>query len=208
MLLLPFLGLAALVVSLASCRHPPLLRGMWSTTPDEPAPPTAVIPYPYVLFKQCDPRWGQDLMVNETICSVGCLMTSCSMALHSRNIHLTNATDKVITPGTMNDWLQLHGGYDDDNDLDELALESLGQGVKYVGPIIPANLLSEDKVRAMLLGMNNIVIANVDNGGHFVLVTGFDAKQRGFFYVNDPGFPRTHYNLTQIVGWRIFSSPR
>lgn len=200
--------LLLLFLSFSWCRQVPLVHGEWSANEDDSLPATSVIPFPYVLFKQCDPRWGSNLMVNETICAVGCLMTSTSMALHSRGIHLTNATDNIITPGTMNNWLQLHKGYDNDNDLDEVALEGLGQGVKYVGPIIPASLLSEDKVRAMLLGANNIIIANVDNGGHFVLVTGFDAKHKGYFYVNDPGFPRPAYNLTQIVGWRIFSSPR
>jgi hypothetical protein len=28
----------------------------------------------YPLFKQCDGQWGSDLMVNETICEVGCLV--------------------------------------------------------------------------------------------------------------------------------------
>jgi hypothetical protein len=48
-----------------------------------------------------------------------------------------------------------------------------------------------------------IVIANVDNGGHFVLVTGFDSGNVNF-YVNDPGFDRQSYTYDQIVGYRIF----
>lgn len=49
-----------------------------------------VIPFPYPqLYKQCDLAWGNDLIGQEldvTICDVGCLMSSTSMALVHNNI--------------------------------------------------------------------------------------------------------------------------
>jgi len=37
------------------------------------------------------------------------------------------------------------------------------------------------------------------------LVTGYDKTDENYYYVNDPGFSRTTYNTTEIVGWRIFN---
>jgi hypothetical protein len=65
------------------------------------------------------------------------------------------------------------------------------------------NDLSPSMVRAYLLN-GRVVIANVDNGGHFVLVTGMDWTGEDVFVVNDPGFDRQSYAYDTIVGWRIF----
>ena len=46
-----------------------------------------------------------------------------------------------------------------------------------------------------------IVIANVDDGGHFVLTLDADDD---FIYVRDSGFDREAYNFTSAVGWRVF----
>jgi hypothetical protein len=65
------------------------------------------------LFKQCDARWANDLMQNATVCSVGCLMSSCSMALASRNIQLPFNQSQLgaqvlvdSNPGSLNAWLR------------------------------------------------------------------------------------------------------
>lgn len=49
----------------------------------EPAKQNAIatIPFNYPMYKQSDPRWGKDIMVNKTISEVGCLMSSTAMAL-------------------------------------------------------------------------------------------------------------------------------
>ena len=49
--------------------------------------------------KQCDPRWGNDTMVTTTICAVGCLMSSTSMALAGHGITVAGS---LATPGTLN----------------------------------------------------------------------------------------------------------
>jgi len=47
------------------------------------------------------------------------------------------------------------------------------------------------------------LIANVDNGGHFVLVIAYDGKD--VLTVRDSGFERTTYSYSKdVVGWRIF----
>lgn len=66
-----------------------------------------VIPFAYPLYKQCDPAWGADLMVTETICAVGCLMSSTSMAIARNNVSIANAT---ADPETLNNFLRTHGG--------------------------------------------------------------------------------------------------
>lgn len=67
----------------------------------------AVIPHGYPLYKQCDSRWGDELMVHISICTAGCLMSSTSMALGGHNIAVTG---QESNPGTLNAWLQQHGG--------------------------------------------------------------------------------------------------
>jgi hypothetical protein len=41
-------------------------------------------------------------------------------------------------------------------------------------------------------------------GKHFVLVTGWSHEHPTTFTINDPGFDRATYDLSDIVGWRIF----
>src|SRR4051812_12239782 len=74
------------------------------------SPTEQIIPFKYPLYKQCDPRyvannvlihdlkliiykknkfgcrWGNNMMENITVCSVGCLMSSVSMALGGHEI--------------------------------------------------------------------------------------------------------------------------
>ena len=42
-------------------------------------------------------------MINETVCAVGCLMSSVSMALAGHNISISGAS---ANPGTLNSWLR------------------------------------------------------------------------------------------------------
>ena len=73
-----------------------------------------IIPYWFPLFKQCDTNWGNDIMVTKTICEVGCLMSSISMALNGRNISISEIKSN---PGVLNTWLKHNSGYDNDNGI-------------------------------------------------------------------------------------------
>ncbi|RYG57092.1 hypothetical protein EON66_01230 [archaeon] len=88
---------------------------------------SAVIPKAYPLYKQCDPRWGSHLIVSETICEVGCLMSSTSMAIAGHNISINHA---LSTPDTLNTFLQQNGGYTSGNDMEESVVPQVN--TKYI----------------------------------------------------------------------------
>lgn len=164
-----------------------------------------VIPYNYPLYKQCNSSWGNDLMVTQTICAVGCLMSSVSMALNGKHIQIEG---KDSNPGTLNAWLRTHQGYTSENGLYEEVVPNINPSrIQWVGSIIPGSKLPPSSVKTYL-DSTIITIANVMKGGHFVLVVGYDPSDLNSvdpkFYVNDPGFNKAYYNYTEIVGWRIF----
>lgn len=77
------------------------------TVTDGP-PAGSVIPKQYPLYKQCDSRWGSDLIYTETVCAVGCLMSSTSMALGGHDITVSGQS---ANPGDLNAWLKTNHGY-------------------------------------------------------------------------------------------------
>jgi len=159
-------------------------------------------PKVYPAFKQCDSTWGSDVMINETVCQVGCLMSSVSMALNGFNVSIDGAS---ATPGTFNRWLRTHSGYDDDNGLNEEVVPNLAPG-RITWPVDGmhrTNDLDMAMIRGYLL-RRRVVIANVLDGRHFVLVTGFDWADPSAILVHDPGFNTTRYHYSDVVGWRIF----
>eukprot|EP01037_Dinobryon_pediforme_P023611 gene23611-25108_t len=80
-----------------------------------------VIPFQYPLFKQCDPKWSDDIMDTKTICQVGCLMSSTAMGLFGADIPIWDGVNSDIpsTPKSLNEWLKNNDGYDGSNDLIE-----------------------------------------------------------------------------------------
>ena len=40
---------------------------------------------------------------------------------------------------------------------------------------------------------------------HFVLVIGYDTNDSSFYYVHDPGYQKTTYNLDRIAGFNIWT---
>ncbi len=58
------------------------------------------------------------------------------------------------------------------------------------------------------LNKGRIVVANVNNGGHFVLITGY-SDDKDSFAVNDPGYSTTQYSYSKdVVGYRIYDMIR
>jgi len=172
-------------------------------------PSTAVIPLYYPLYKQCDPRWGNDTMVNVSICAVGCLMSSTSMAIAGKKILIASIPSN---PGVLNSWLRNNGGYDDDNDLEEGAVPKIAPDLISwpADGMHTKNDLPISAIKQYLI-YGRPVIANVMHGGHFVLVVGRDAENDDTLYVNDPGFNTTTYSYSKdVVGWRLYEmrSPR
>jgi hypothetical protein len=158
---------------------------------------------------QCDSKWGDDIMVTKTICDVGCLMSSTSMGLAGTGIPI-KAPLIDSTPKTLNVWLKNNDGYDDSNDLIETQVPLIDPS-RIAWPedaMHKTNDLSYETVRSYL-DKGRIVIANVNNGGHFVLLTGYSETDGDTFAVNDPGHDRDTYSYkNDVVGYRIFDMIR
>jgi hypothetical protein len=149
-------------------------------------------------------------MVTTTVCDVGCLMSSTSMGLAGSGIPIKPQPNVDSTPKTLNEWCKLNDGYDDSNDLIESQV-----------PLIDPSRISwpEDAMHrendlsfetvCSYLDKGRVVIANVNNGGHFVLLTGYSVEDGDTFAVNDPGYDRSTYSYsTDVVGYRIFDMVR
>lgn len=189
----------------------------------EGIPPSGVVPLAYPLRKQCDPAWADDVIHIKTVCAVGCLMSSTSMALRQRGVPIpvdtpaeeapaafpTARPPVEATPGSLNAWLRTHGGYvPGTDDLEESAVSGLDpQRIRWTNASMhTTNDLSWSHVVG-LLDSGAAVIANVLHGRHFVLVVGYDRATSGdVLYVNDPGFWRSSYSFADdVVGWRLYA---
>ena len=136
----------------------------------------------YPLYKQCDPAWGKEQLgtsSTNTICSAGCLMSSAAMAL--------SGIGKNFNPSTLNTWLKGHGGYVSGDLFVWASINSLG--MTFQAKIANSQITSN-------IQAGNVVIVNVHNGGHWVLVTRVSGST---LYVNDPGYSTSSYEMSQIV---------
>ena len=48
------------------------------------------------------------------------------------------------------------------------------------------------------------VVLNVNNGGHWVLMTGISGTN---FLINDPGFTKSSYTQSEVVGSGVYKRP-
>mmetsp|Transcript_20040 Transcript_20040/g.23235 ORF Transcript_20040/g.23235 Transcript_20040/m.23235 type:complete len:207 (-) Transcript_20040:37-657(-) len=142
------------------------------------------------LYKQCDSAWANKMISTKTICQVGCLMSSVSMILKSRGKSVAGAT---ANPDTLNSWLKTHGGYSG-NLFVWGSVAPLG--LKYSG-----KTRSQKTVQECLCNSGCEAILNVNNGGHWVLATGYDGSG---YTVNDPGYSRTKYDYSGVGDVAIF----
>jgi hypothetical protein len=97
-------------------------------------------------------------------------------------------------PGQLNDWLKSHSGYASGNLIVWGAVRSLGLSAA-TGMGLTSDAL------AATLAAGKPVIANVNSGGHWVLVTGNAGG--GNFYVNDPGYTRSTYAFSAMMPGRF-----
>lgn len=103
------LSAAAMCMALASAaEQEPALRGSAASAVSG-VPAGSIIPKHYPVFKQCDARWGKDYIYTQTVCAVGCLMSSTSMALNGHDIKVAG---NAANPGVLNTWLKNHHGYE------------------------------------------------------------------------------------------------
>ena len=144
----------------------------------------------WTSYKQCDSRWsGQQLgTCSDTICSAGCAMSSVAMIL------ATKGAGK--DPSSLNSWLKSHGGYSSGCLINWASVDALGY-TKYQGKQTPTETEMCNGIKA-----GHGLVANVHNGGHWVLLTG--CAGNGVFYVNDPGYSTTTYKKSDIVGLAVY----
>jgi hypothetical protein len=149
----------------------------------------------YPLFKQCDSRWGSHALGTsaKTICQAGCLMSSVSMILNDCGKTINGAG---ADPGNFNSWLTSNGGYVSGNLFVWGSTSKFG--LNFVG------FLSTDADIKAKFNQGYAVILNVNNGGHYVLMTGHTASG---YNVNDPGFAKTSYTNAEVVKAGYYSKP-
>jgi hypothetical protein len=139
----------------------------------------------------------------ETICDVGCLMSSISMSINGWNIGIDG---QVSNPASLNMWLRDNNGYTSGSDLIESDIPNINKThIRWPADgMHTTNDISLYSIRALLVH-KRVVIANVMHGEHFVLVTGFSYTDPDTLFVNDPGFSTTNYSYSaDVVGWRLF----
>lgn len=163
----------------------------------------------FPLYKQCDPAWANNIMgpgTSTTVCDAGCLESSFSMALAGKNITING---KPANPGSVNEFARENGCFvSGTSDLLDACVDKIDpKRVSFQAIMHGHTSLSLTQINDWLAtDPSKIIIANVLNGQHFVLVTGVDFSGQQI-YVNDPGFTRDSYPYDDsLVGynlWRI-----
>eukprot|EP00981_Chlorochromonas_danica_P006722 scaffold1463_cov189-Ochromonas_danica.AAC.17 len=140
----------------------------------------------WVEYKQCDSRWAYQQLgwcSGVTICSAGCAMSSVAMMLATKGVD--------VNPGSLDEWLSNNGGYANGCDIYWGSVDAFGvtsfQGLEYASESAICNGLAQ----------GHGIIANVNNGSHWVLLTG--CQGGGVFQVNDPGYNRATYSMSEIL---------
>ena len=145
----------------------------------------------WVMYKQCDSKWANEKLgtCSQTICSAGCAMSSVAMILK------TKGTNK--DPSSLNSWLKNNGGYASGCNIVWSSVDAFGT-VTFIGKQPGAT--ESDICNGLSKGHG--LVANVHNGGHWVLLTG--CRGNGVFDVNDPGYSTTTYKKSDIVDLAVY----
>lgn len=178
----------------------------------------SVAPYKFPLYKQCDPRWGSDMMgVNgpyhrATICREGCAMSCIAMALNGMG-YVLPGTGNSVDPGSLNAYLVTHGGYHcAGGDCDNLVLTApdaiTGGRMRYVGewPAISLDLRSLPglaKQEAMWLA--HVRSPRTGRVTHFVALLEY-LNATDEFSVLDPGYEKSRYarvNVSDLLFYEL-----
>lgn len=143
-------------------------------------------------FSQGDARWKNQILGHgpATIGQAGCLMTSVTSLCAGLGIHVNGGTPN---PSTMNNWLKAHGGFVSGDLFVWGSVASLG--LHYVGHVTSHSQI----VSALKQGRH--VILNVNGGHHWVLATGHTSTG---YTVMDPGYARSSYKTSEVVGAGVF----
>ncbi|KAL0207595.1 hypothetical protein P9112_012223 [Eukaryota sp. TZLM1-RC] len=158
------------------------------------------IPKSFPKFRQCDSRWGHEIMVNKTICKVGCLMSSVAMALNGFGYKING---KTANPSTLNTFLQKNGGYVGNQLLVYAAVCKINPKITFVGMYKGVGSVSRNTIKNYLDSKKYAVIGHVRSGSHYVLIDGYSSDLNKF-HVLEPAYADDSYNYNNIVGYRIY----
>lgn len=144
----------------------------------------------WTSYKQCDSRWANQQLGTcaLTICSAGCAMSSVAMILATKGAGQN--------PGSFDSWLTKNGGYA--NGCDIIWSKADAFGVTHFQGIETAN---ESEI-CTGLSKGHGIVANVNGGGHWVLLTG--CRGGGVFDVNDPGYNKDTYKMSEILREAVY----
>jgi len=142
-------------------------------------------------WRQCDSRWGSNRLgtcSHDTICSAGCAITSTSMYLAARGYG--------GNPGTFNKWLTNNGGYASGCLIYWGKVDNLGF-TNFAGIQTP----TYDTVCSSV-NKGNGLVACVNNGGHYVLVT--SCKGSNTYNVHDPAGRRSTFSHSEVKSFSVY----
>lgn len=115
-------------------------------------------------------------------------MTSTAMILATKGVS--------VDPSSLDEWLSNNNGYEDGCDLIWTTIDAFSvtsfQAMEYPDEESICNGLSQ----------GHGLFANVNNGGHWVLLTGCAGD--GVFYINDLAGVRDIYNLYEILIMAVY----
>lgn len=134
-------------------------------------------------------------------------MSSTSMGLSGAGISIGSTPSN---PSSLNTWLRSNEGYVGHNNLVESQVPLINpQRISWPADgMHSTNDLSFDEVTQQI-SKGRLVVANVNNGGHFVLLVGWNLVDKDTFIVNDPGYDRSEYSYSHdVVGYRIYDVVR
>ena len=141
-------------------------------------------------WRQCGSSWSNDRLgtCSDTICQSGCAITSVAMFMAYRGYG--------GNPGTLNSWLRNNGGYASGCLIYWAKPDSLG--------FTHFNGKQNPTYATVCASVNrgNGLVANVNGGGHYVLVT--SCAGNNVYNVNDPAGRRSTFSHGEVSVFVVY----
>ncbi len=138
----------------------------------------------FPMFKQCDPRWGNETLSSaatcaETLCTFGGAVTCLAMMLDDCDQEVYG---EEVNPSNLNIWLRNNNGFAANCAMYFDKTDLLG-GVNFVAKTSSITTLK------YYLDLNDIAMVHIRDG-HYAMAFGYTGST---FFVNDPKETRNTY---------------
>ena len=149
----------------------------------------------YELLRQCDGRWGNDILGTgtQTICQLGGALTSVAMVLDDCDTALYGFD---VNPGSLNRWLKENNGFTNGNQIVWSATNKLSNGVQFITVTSGATSINN------YLDRGDAAILKVSDEPHYVLAFGYSGTT---YFVFDPRDLRRSYKTSEVIEAAIYS---